>query len=618
MTVARPASPRRAADLRRHASSLVGDRPGLIGGIVLSGAIAGICESAILALLASLASALVAGKAKDTLTLGPVKLDYTLGHVLLVALAFALVRLIIQAPVSYFPARICADIQARLRMRLFTAFRKAPWAVKAADGEGSFQELATDQVYQATQGVLNATSAVSVSVMLFVMVGAAMVVDFTTALVVIAAGIALFFAFRPMNRIARRQAGGLSSAQISYAGAIYDAVNMAEEAQVFGTGESEEQKLNDLVETARLKYFRAQYIGRMVPGIYQCLVYLFLVGGIAALIAVGGNGVSSAGTVIILLVRASSFGQSLQGAWVGMYQGLPFLDRISDAERVYRSEPVVSGSARPPGIPKLEFRSVSYAYRSGSPVLRNISFEILPGEAIGLVGPTGAGKSTLTQILLGLRRADVGEYVAGGELVQDWDPRRWTHIFAYVPQEPRLLQGTVADNIRFYRDISDENVEQAARLAHIHDEIDQFSDGYLTAVSQRARAVSGGQRQRLCLARALAGKPAVLILDEPTSQLDARSENLVQESLREVKGELTMFIVSHRLSTLALCDRVMVLRAGTLEAFAPIAELRSSNSFYRAAAGLSGGPVDDDVLVATGVSPIPFRFDIAHPKDSEA
>jgi ABC-type multidrug transport system fused ATPase/permease subunit len=158
---------------------------------------------------------------------------------------------------------------------------------------------------------------------------------------------------------------------------------------------------------------------------------------------------------------------------------------------------------------------------------------------------------------------------------------------SYVPQEPRLIHGTVAENIRFYRDLSDDVVHRAAHLAQIHEEIETWPLGYQTIISQRAQAVSGGQRQRLCLARALAGTPLMLVLDEPTSALDARSEALVQESLAALKGRLTLFVIAHRLSTLRLCDRVMVLRDGKLEAFAPPNAVVESNEFYKNAVVLS-------------------------------
>jgi ABC-type multidrug transport system fused ATPase/permease subunit len=138
----------------------------------------------------------------------------------------------------------------------------------------------------------------------------------------------------------------------------------------------------------------------------------------------------------------------------------------------------------------------------------------------------------------------------------------WRRHVAYVPQEPRLYHATVADNIRFSRDLDQGAIEEAARLAHIHDVIVAMPEGYRTIVGQRADAVSGGQRQRLCLARALAGRPAVLVLDEPTSALDHDSEAAIQASLRELHGGPTTFIVAHRPSLLEICDRVIRLEAG--------------------------------------------------------
>jgi ABC-type multidrug transport system fused ATPase/permease subunit len=148
-----------------------------------------------------------------------------------------------------------------------------------------------------------------------------------------------------------------------------------------------------------------------------------------------------------------------------------------------------------------------------------------------------------------------------------------------------MLQGTVADNIRFFRSLDDAQVERAARMAHIHDDITTWPNGYQTLVEQRA--LSGGERQRICLARALAGNPSVLVLDEPTSALDPRSESLVQETLAELNDRLTLFIIAHRFSTLRHCDRTIVMRNGGLEAFGPPDELMQSNDFYRKALSLS-------------------------------
>ena len=160
--------------------------------------------------------------------------------------------------------------------------------------------------------------------------------------------------------------------------------------------------------------------------------------------------------------------------------------------------------------------------------------------------------------------------------------------FVYVPQDSRLLHATVRDNIRFYRDeVSDEAVVDAAKRAQIHHDIIAMADGYDTVVGERVSAVSGGQRQRLCLARALATDPEVLVLDEPTSALDVQSEALVQASLEQLRGRVTLFVIAHRLSTLNICDRIMVFEEGRLAAFASAAELLETEGFYQHAAQLS-------------------------------
>ena len=132
-----------------------------------------------------------------------------------------------------------------------------------------------------------------------------------------------------------------------------------------------------------------------------------------------------------------------------------------------------------------------------------------------------------------------------------------------------------------------DDIERAARLAHVHDDVVSWPQGYDTVIGDRSSAVSGGQRQRLCLARALASRPSVLILDEPTSALDVHSEQLIQQSLESLKGETTLFMVAHRLSTLAVCDRVMVVAGGRLEAIGTPDRLRDTNAFFRRAVDIT-------------------------------
>ena len=204
---------------------------------------------------------------------------------------------------------------------------------------------------------------------------------------------------------------------------------------------------------------------------------------------------------------------------------------------------------------------MTFEYRREQPVLTDVSLSVDAGEVVGVVGASGAGKSTLVQLLLRMRTPTAGRIELGGIPIDQIALDEWRRHVSYVPQEPRVLHASVADNIRFSRDISMAEIERAAKLAHIHDDIVAMPQGYDTVIGQRADAVSGGQRQRMCLARALAGHPDVLVLDEPTSALDNASEAAIRASLLELRGELTMFIVTHRPSLLAVCEQVLEIEA---------------------------------------------------------
>jgi ATP-binding cassette subfamily B protein len=267
----------------------------------------------------------------------------------------------------------------------------------------------------------------------------------------------------------------------------------------------------------------------------------------------------------------------------------PFLDRIVKEVTRYADSAPASGSQSVPARRDLTFDRVSFAYDSRQSVLDEVSFRVDAGETIGIVGLSGAGKSTLVQLLLRLREPDSGVYRVSSTDVRQIARAAWQHQVAYVSQEPRLLGGTVTENIRYFRDhVDGEAVESAAKMAHIHEEVLSWPGGYDHRVGQRLDAVSGGQRQRLCLARALAGKPEILVLDEPTSALDPHSEVAIQQSLEELRGAVTLFIVAHRMSTLSTCDRIMVLESGRIEAFDTPENLRRVEGYFRAAMELAG------------------------------
>jgi ATP-binding cassette, subfamily B, bacterial len=399
--------------------------------------------------------------------------------------------------------------------------------------------------------------------------------------------IAMFALLRPLRARGGRYARELSRAQVAYAGGIAESNRVAEESHVFGAGAAQRAKVARLVRRSQHYFFRAQLLGRLVTNGYQSLIYVLLVAGIGVLYLIGAGHAGSLGGVVLLLLRAGTTGQTVQGAYQSLIQALPFVERTQQALQRYREHGEHFGETRLPTVEEIAFENVSFGYNAETPVLTDVSFAIRSGEAIGIVGPSGAGKSTLVQLLLRLRRPVDGRYLINGVAAEEFDSDDWHRQVSYVPQEPRLLHASVADNIRFFREISDEQVERAARLARIHDDIMSWPGQYDALVGPRADAVSGGQQQRICLARALAAQPEVLILDEPTSALDPQSEAFIGASLLAMRSSLTLIIVAHRMSTLEMCDRVMVILDGRLAAFDTKAALQNSSEYYRHASELS-------------------------------
>jgi ABC-type bacteriocin/lantibiotic exporter with double-glycine peptidase domain len=196
-------------------------------------------------------------------------------------------------------------------------------------------------------------------------------------------------------------------------------------------------------------------------------------------------------------------------------------------------------------------------------VLRNISLRIEPGSKIAIVGRTGSGKSTLAKVLLGLYRPISGEVRYDDAPLEEYDLRVLRSQFGVVLQEPALFGGTIRDNIAFHRpEMSLDDVERAAARASIHDDIARMPLGYDTPVVQMSGGVSGGQRQRIALAQALAREPAILVLDEATSHLDAITEGIINANLSQLS--CTRIVVAHRLSTIRDADQIVVLEAGEI------------------------------------------------------
>jgi ATP-binding cassette subfamily C protein len=238
-----------------------------------------------------------------------------------------------------------------------------------------------------------------------------------------------------------------------------------------------------------------------------------------------------------------------------------------------------STTAKPRWLPKLHgaisVEGITFMPPgSGSAILQNVSLRLAPGECLGVIGPTGAGKSTLGRIMLGIATPTVGRVRLDGVEIAVWLNSGGARHFGYLPQETELFEGTIRDNIARLRDADIEDVIEAARLVGLHDTIMQLPQTYDTEVGKNGIRLSGGQRQCIALARAFFGKPQFVVLDEPNTSLDQAGEEVLYEAVEQMKAAgVTIVIITHRMGMLAATDKIVIIQRGAVKAFGESEEI---------------------------------------------
>ncbi|MGC8711826.1 MAG: ABC transporter ATP-binding protein [Leptodesmis sp.] len=329
--------------------------------------------------------------------------------------------------------------------------------------------------------------------------------------------------------------------------------------------------------TEKLKAIQSPVVGFLEA---IALLSLLLLGGwqVSQKNLTGSAFVSYLAAVIMLIDPISL----LTSNYNEFKQGQASLDRVFE---LLAMQPTVIEKEEavplPPVTGKVEFHKVSFAYQPDQPVLKELSLLALPGEAIALVGHSGAGKTTLANLLPRLYDPQDGQILIDGIDIRDVTLRSLRSQIGIVPQETILFSGTIAQNIAFGQTRANlEAIQAAAKIANAHQFIIQFPEGYQTWVGERGVNLSGGQRQRLAIARAVLLNPRILILDEATSALDSESEALVQEALERVMRNRTVFIIAHRLATVRRADRILVLEHGQVVESGTHAELLNQGGRY--------------------------------------
>jgi len=270
----------------------------------------------------------------------------------------------------------------------------------------------------------------------------------------------------------------------------------------------------------------------------------------------------------------------LLGTWINASAGLERVFEIIDTQRSVSDLPNAKNIAIKEG--KLEFRNVTFGYAKERPVLRNVSFVVMPGEKVAILGATGSGKSSLVYLVPRFYDVDSGSVLIDGVDVREFKLSSLRRQIGIVLQDVFLFSGTVRSNIAFGKpDASMEEVAKIAKMARVHEFVESLPEGYESAVGERGTTLSGGQRQRITIARALLMNPKILIMDDSLSFVDSKTEKEIQSAIEEAMKGRTTLIIAQRLSTIKNADKILVMDNGTIIEFGTHEELIARNGTYK-------------------------------------
>ena len=483
---------------------------------------------------------------------------------------------------KYNTEKLAARFEEDLRTELLKKTLRASWPFLSNQKIGHLERTLFFDVNQSStillqigNGILIITSFIAYSIVAF---NISAPITFATLLF----GIILFPALKPLFYKIRKLSEQTSLLYKEVANHVGENIIGVKVVKTTATEGSVIKEGSDYFKKLRLARTRAGMNSYAIGSSIEPIGIVFVSIMFIFSYRLPGFNIASFGVVVYLIQKIFSFIQSIQGQFQTFISITPNMENVKNYRMATENHTEASPGSDTFSFNKsLEFKDVSFSHNKNSPILNKINLAVTKGQMVGIIGPSGAGKTTIADILLRLLVPNEGDILLDGKNFLKIDIKEWRKNIGYVPQDIFLINDTIENNILFYdQSITHETVVQATKTANIYDFIEELPDKFNTIVGERGVKLSGGQKQRIVLARALTRKPQILILDEATSAIDNESEVLIQEAIQALKGQVTVIIIAHRINTIMRTDLIFVLDRGKLVASGqPNDLLKDENSY---------------------------------------
>lgn len=511
------------------------------------------------------ASSVLGRFAVETLDLLGIGVDAT-SLILLTVCMFLVKNLLTFFALSYVGFAV-AEVATQVRRKLLVALFDARWAYLVGRKPGQIANAISGEATRVGEAYLHAARAVAVSVQVAVYSLAAVLVSWELALVGCVLGVVLYFVFGRIMALSRKAGRRQWQATSQLVVHVSDALNNVKPIKAMQRQARYVELFQQKIDTLRLALRRVNALRHLIENANEAIIVILFGIGFVLSTQVLEVEFSAMMVMALITIQATSLWRKLHSLLVN----------VAELESSHKSGGDLIGElmahreaftgTRIPGLEQgCTFDRVSFSHGT-TPVAREVSFSVPAGALVVLQGPSGAGKTTLVDLLLGLYRPDGGTIAVDGVPLDDISITDWRAMIGYVPQELSLLHGSVRENVTLgSRDVSDEQIIRALALAGVADTVAAMPGGLDTDIGEMGARLSGGQRQRLALARALVTQPKLLILDEVTSALDPQTEQSICENVAALKGAYTIIAITHRPVWASIATHLYKVEGGTVAA----------------------------------------------------